>query len=363
VLTPQQRRLAAGRAIERLCSGGLGVADLQRAVLRELRALLPVDAAFFATADPDTLLFTGAWSEEPLAAATAAFLDNELAGGDVNRFTDLATSGRPVASLDAVTRGDRAASPRYRDIMRPLGLGDELRAALLSGPHCWGYLCLHREDAEHGFTGAELTLVARLGPHLADALRRAALLGAGPPPGSGPGPGVVVLGEDLDLVAMTPEAEELLSLVAQPAGAPAGLPLAVRGVAATLCAAEAGIPTSPAPRARVPLVTGGWLDVHASRLAGPGGAAGITVVVAPASPHGTVPLLLAAHGLTRREAEVARLVLRGASTRAIADTLHISHHTVQDHLKAVFDKTGVRSRRDLVGRLLAQGAAAGGPAS
>lgn len=62
--------------------------------------------------------------------------------------------------------------------------------------------------------------------------------------------------------------------------------------------------------------------------------------------------MLAAYGLSRREAEVATLVLRGTSTREIADALHISGHTVQDHLKAVFDKIGVRSRRDLVGRLL-----------
>ena len=70
-------------------------------------------------------------------------------------------------------------------------------------------------------------------------------------------------------------------------------------------------------------------------------------VTAPA-----VPLLLSAHWLTQREAEVARLVLRGQSTRLISEELHISQHTVQDHLKAVFDKVGVRSRRDLVGRLL-----------
>jgi hypothetical protein len=49
---------------------------------------------------------------------------------------------------------------------------------------------------------------------------------------------------------------------------------------------------------------------------------------------------------------VTRLVLRGTSTRAITDMLCISAHTVQDHLKAVFDKVGVHRRRDLVGLLM-----------
>jgi DNA-binding CsgD family transcriptional regulator len=61
-----------------------------------------------------------------------------------------------------------------------------------------------------------------------------------------------------------------------------------------------------------------------------------------------------AWGLSVREPEVACLVLDGLATEEIAAELYISGHTVRDHIRSVFDKVGVRSRRDLV-RTLSSG--------
>lgn len=53
-------------------------------------------------------------------------------------------------------------------------------------------------------------------------------------------------------------------------------------------------------------------------------------------------------GLSHREAEVARLVQRGHSNKDIAEQLNISPNTVKTHLRAVFDKSGSRSRFELI---------------
>ena len=81
-----QRGTTARREADliRRCHAGLPAAAFRTEMIRSLHTLLPLDAVFFATADPGTLLFTSAVAEQPLAEATQLFLDNEFGAVDVN---------------------------------------------------------------------------------------------------------------------------------------------------------------------------------------------------------------------------------------------------------------------------------------
>jgi DNA-binding CsgD family transcriptional regulator len=337
------------------CYAGLDAASLRDEVLSRLRRIMTVDAAFFGTVDPQTLLFTSA-ADDPLRAATPLFLDNEYGRADVNKFAALAEAADPVSSLDRATRGQRAGSARYREVMSPLGLGDELRAALTTGDACWGVLCLHREDAAHGFGDREVDLIRRVAPHVAEGLRRAVTLGPVPAPvtSGAAGPGMIVLDHNLTVMSLNAEAAQWLAEIDE-ADWPSGseLPMAVYAAAARLTRLVEGAASAPlSASVRLRSRSGQWLSLHASRLGGPP-APQIGVVIAPAPAAQLSSLLLSAYGLTGAQSRVVALVIKGRSTRQITEELHISAHTVQEHLTAAFDKLGVRSRRELVATMLA----------
>jgi DNA-binding CsgD family transcriptional regulator len=56
--------------------------------------------------------------------------------------------------------------------------------------------------------------------------------------------------------------------------------------------------------------------------------------------------------LSPRECDVVMLILYGYSNRRIADQLVLTEYTVEDHLKRVFAKIGVKSRTALAAKIL-----------
>jgi DNA-binding CsgD family transcriptional regulator len=129
------------------------------------------------------------------------------------------------------------------------------------------------------------------------------------------------------------------------------LPSAVHAVAGrALRTAESHDDPGEVALARVLARSGTWIVLHGTPLVA-SGSRRAAVIVEPAHPARITPLLVSAYGLTEREQDVTRLVLRGDSTAQIAERLVVSPHTVQQHLKNIFEKTGIRSRRELVGKV------------
>lgn len=337
--------------IIRLCHSALDSRTLRLELLKHLSAVIPFDYVYFCTTDPATQLLTSSVViEEPPPWSMAVFLENEFLQADFNKFNDMLRNHRLVEWLSDVTRHELVRSQRYRDMLAPMGMVDELRAIFVANAACWGTLCL---DREREFNPAEAAYLAQLTPHIADGLRKALLLDGAALTATPDGPGVLVLAPDLSVVAMTSAAEYWLSeLVETENGDKRALPITVRSVVAGLLAIERGlVPADFTPKARLRTRSGHWLMLYASRLRGTANPGQISVIFEIAQPDEISPLIIQAYDLTKREGEITQCVLLGWSTADIAARLYISPNTVQDHLKAIFEKVDVGSRGELARRI------------
>jgi DNA-binding CsgD family transcriptional regulator len=343
--------------IIRLCHSALDSRTLRVELLQRLRTVIPFDYAYFSTTDPATQFGTSSvLVEEPPEWCMSLFLENEFLQEDFNKFSDMLRNHQPVAVLSEATRHKLHRSQRYRDMLTPMAMDDELRAIFVTDAACWGTLCLHREQAGDDDTSAEAAYLAQLVPHIADGLRKALLLDNASVAKTPDGPGVLILAEDLSVVAMTSAAEYWLAELSEmERGDRHILPIPVRSVVAGLQAIDRGMMALDfTPKVRLRTVSGQWLVLYASRLKSPANQEQISVIFEIAQPAEIAPLIMQAYDLTKREGEVTQCVLRGWSTSEIAARLFISQNTVQDHLKAIFEKVSVGSRGELAARIFTQ---------
>jgi DNA-binding CsgD family transcriptional regulator len=349
--------------LNRLAHAGLDSFAYRERAIGNLQTALSFDAVAWWTMDPATALFTSCvFQPSPLDHAICAGVHgNELGDTDYNKFRVLARGASKAGVLSAATGGQPERSDRYRQILAPLHYEHELRLALSDGSALWGGIALLREPGAPDFTPAEARHVASLGRILTEGLRVGIALGAAQIDCIPNGPGMLIVDEDLQILTMTPNAERWLDELTDgfprlPEAGSSWLPEVVRSVVARARQLHDGDALEDRmPRARVRGASGRWLAIYASRTreASPG-SENTAVIIEEARPSEIAPLIMHAYGLSPREARVTSMVLQGLSTKEIAAEIHLSPYTVQDHLKAIFAKIGVRSRRELAARIFEQ---------
>jgi len=347
--TTDTRRLVD--EVERLGTRALPYAELHAAITERLRQVMAIDAACWHGLDPANVLMTTANpvelfangfitpETEPIAAG--AVLGSEYQREDVNSFTSLAKRRRPSAILSETTRGRPERSARYNDFLAPFGIPYEMRTAMVTRGRAWGCVIFHRTEATGDFTSEDVELMGRLSRPIAEALRDSLRVDAARRAGPR-APGMILLDAKDSIDLATPGADEVLDLLRHTDPIERGLPACVLIIAAQTRAA--GKKGNQPPPLHVPTAEG-WITLHGSLPDGPKGR--VAVILQGTPEDQAAPLRLEAFALSSREREVATLVAQGLDTAAIAERLFISPWTVQDHCKAIFEKTGTRSRREL----------------
>jgi DNA-binding CsgD family transcriptional regulator len=342
---------ARTRARERviaLGAAGLSDRDLRQEVLAVLRGIVGASAYVWLLTDPVTTVGAAPLAEVPCIAELPALIKAKYAT-TVNRWTSLLRDGSPAGLLTAAVEGDLARSRVWREVLSRYGIRDVATAVFADQHGCWSFLDLWRDDRP--YEAADADFLASLAAPLTAALRQCQARTFAEPATAhrrDSGPVVLVLDEDLRIFSRTAASRAWLDVLLPPdpdqPGAQA-IPASVYNVAAQLLAAEEGIDDHRAC-SRTHLAGGFWLTLRAARLS----ASQIVVTIEEASAADRLDMFGRAFALTPRERELLGLIASGSDTRALARQMALSEHTVQDHLKSIFAKTGARDRVTLLAR-------------
>ena len=340
--------------IAALAAEGFGVSELHAAAIGVINARVSTDLTCWATIDPETLVISTMTNGETRIPQEyePRLAEAEYSADEPHRFATLAHRKETMARLSDLSERDRNRSARFNNVWRPLGVDQELRLMFLADGACWGAAGMVR--AGHDFTDRETEFLTAVAPAIAAATRLAVRSEASVQTAGGH-PAIVVLGPQGEFRAITPVALDWRDRLDEIAPGRFGLMMQVM-------ASGARTAVSGSFSAKLRDAHGQWAILKSSALIG-GNEDQIAVIIEHATGDHLLGLLLAAYGLSSRERDICCQVIAGRSTADIAGNLFISSNTVQDHLKSVFSKVGVRSRGELVARLRPNGSVQTGRAS
>ncbi len=353
-------RTRARERIAALGAAGLEDRDLRRQVLAVLREVIDFGAYVWLLTDPVTAVGAAPLAEVPCMTELPALIKAKYATS-VNRWTALQRQASPAGLLKDAVGGDLSRSHVWREVMSRYGIGDVASAVFADQYGCWGFLDLWRDDAREPFDGTDAEFIVSLAAPLASALRQCqarTFVEPSTPHRYDAGPVVLTLDDDLRITSRTAASQAWLNVLLPPEPDERAIPASVYNVAAQLLAAENGIDDHPAC-SRTHLAGGLWLSLRAARLssgekpdAPADRGATLVVTIEEASAAERLDLFSRSFGLTAREHELLGLLAAGSDTRAMARQMSLSGHTIQDHVKSIFAKTGARDRVTVLSRAL-----------
>ena len=333
--------------VARICAAGGDPTGLRVRILDEIRRAVGFDAYAFLLTDPETSVGAAPLADVPCLPELPRLIRLKYLTA-VNRWTGL----DGVGLLRRDTGGERERSLIWRELLRRYDIGDVASMVFRDRYGCWGFLDLWRAGDRAEFTASEARYLAPLAGPVTAALRRAQADTFGRRDLAGDrteqgrperaGPVVLLLSEELEVLGQTPETTEYLRVLVPTPFEP--IPAAAYNVGAQLLANREGVDDNP-PTARVHLAGGRWLTLRAAVI---GADSTIAVSIEDSSPGQRLSVFTRAYGLSERESDLLGRLAAGDDTRGVARQMHLSEHTVQDHLKSIFDKTGTRSRRALL---------------
>lgn len=322
-------------------------------VLDYLKRAVPFDAACFTTVDPDTLLSAGSVTVGDVEQMHQRLFEHEyvVESEDYNSFQALAASEDPVGTLSHATQGLLERSARYRETLQPTGYVDELRAVIRMEGKVWGFLILFRSQPNTCFSEAERSFISSIVPTIAGQMRDlTAAIPAEKSQWKVIGTGILVLTEDMEMISYNQEATDYLSLLQSWEEVSEDvLPRPIRAVCSkAFSRREDKTNRDSLAKVCIRIPRGPFITIRASKQMTVQHMTQLAVIIEPAAASELLPLMADSYRLTDREKEILMQLVKGSSTADLAKSLHISAYTVQDHLKSIFMKTGVRSRRELI---------------
>ena len=343
-MATERDRSRCSASLHSLADAALDADALRHEAVALLQRTIGFDRWCWPLADPEALIPLSGLAQHDYGPSVPRVLELEFSGADVAAMDDVARRRSPVGALSRETGGDLGRSLRWDEVLRLLGIGDEAVLACRDRLGCWGWLKAYRDRSDRAFSPDELVLLADVAAALGRGLRRAHGRTASALPLASTSAGVVALDDRLAPVSTTAAAREWMSALPGAAvyAAFGMLPAMVYPVAMKARRGEVA-------RVLERTVEGRWVLIEAATLDG-AGADSVAVTFRNPTPAETFDRLARIYGLTSRERDIVAAVAAGHDTAAMSALLSISPLTVQDHLKAIFDKTGVRSRAALASR-------------